>query len=198
MMSFNIIIKNGTKREQIRRRFNDVNGYLKKELRSPSERKGEVSDFSHWSKSKSTMGNSQNGMLMKEKSDIFEDFKKKGVLKQEKPKEKIDPIDKMKKDEIHRLRKFHVEDLKNGLMSEGQMMRGHSGDGNEDAQTQRYINWKDTPWRGSDGRVLTNAQRMEEWGKANKAFKVRGEEGRIHNFDHVRTEKFQKRKVRYD
>ena len=198
-MSFNIIIHSGTKEERTKKRFKNVDGYLKKELRSPSEKKGEVHDFSDWSKSRSKISHSHNGMLMKEKEDIFNDFKKRGNIKQGNiKKQEIDPIDKMNKDSVHRLRKLHAEDLKSGLMSEGQMMRGHSGDGNEDKQTERYINWKDTPYKGSDGRVLTNTQRMEEWGKANKSFKKRGEEGRVHNFDNVRSEQFQKRRVRYD
>ncbi len=107
-------------------------------------------------------------------------------------------LEHLSKDELHKKRKLHAQDLKNGLMSQGQMMRGHDGDGNEDRQTDKYIKWKDTPYKGSDGRVLTNSQRMEEWGKCNKAFKKRGEEGRVHSFDNVRTECFQKRRVRYD
>jgi len=80
-MSFNIIIHSGDKRSQIRRRYQNVDGYLKKELRSPAEQKGEVHDFKEWSSKRSGMSNSRNGMLMKEKSDIFEDFKKKGKLR---------------------------------------------------------------------------------------------------------------------
>ncbi len=80
-MSFNIIIHSGDKRSQIRKRYQNVDGYLKKELRAPSEQKGKVYDFKEWSTTKSKIGSSQNGMLMKEKSDIFEDFKKKGNLR---------------------------------------------------------------------------------------------------------------------
>ena len=197
-MSFNIIIKSGTKDSRLRNRFKNVNGYLNNELRSPSEQRGQVHNFEDWSKKRSAIGNARNGMIMKEKSDILDDFKKKGNINPQKPKKKSDPLERMSKDQLHRMRKTYAEDMKNGLMSEAQMSRGHSGDGNEDAQTQRYIHWKDSPYRGSDGKVMTNAQRMESWSKCNKAFKARGEEGRIHNFDHVRTEKFQKRKVRYD
>ena len=199
-MSFNIIIHSGDKRSQIKKRYQDVDKYLKTELRSPSERKGEVHDFREWATKRSSMGNSQNGMLMKEKSDIIEDYRKKGKLREEKvtKKTQYNPLEHLSKDELDKRRKLHAEDLKNGLMSQGQMMRGHSGDGDEDKQTQQYIKWKDERYRGSDGRVLTNAQRMEEYGKCNKAFKKRGEEGRVHSFDDVRTEKFQKRRVRYD
>lgn len=197
-MSFNIIIRSGDKRSQIKKRYQDVDKYLKTELRSPSERKGEVHDFREWATKRSSMGNSQNGMLMKEKSDIIEDYRKKGKLREEKvtKKTQYNP-ERLSKDELDKRRKLHAEDLKNGLLSQGQMMRGHSGDGNEDRQTEKYINWKETPYRGSDGRVLTNEKRMEEWGKCNKAFKKRGEEGRANCMDFVRAEKFQKRRVKY-
>jgi len=88
-----------------------------------------------------------------------------------------------RKDELHRRRKQLAEDMRPGMMSRRQMLRGHNGDGDEDQQTHNYDKWKDH-----------NKQNMEDWHSINREFKKNGDEGLAHSLDDIRPDG----KMRFD
>lgn len=93
-----------------------------------------------------------------------------------------------RKDILHKRRKELAEGMRPGLMSRGQMMRGHNGDGNEDRQTEKYDQWKQG---GNEGR-------MKEWSDINREFKTNGEEGKVMSIDSVRDSNERGKNIKYD
>lgn len=74
-----IIIKSGSRREQLKHRYDNLNGYLKKELRGPSPVKGVVYDFNEWSGERTrdkVLGTDRNGSRMKERDEIKKDLER--------------------------------------------------------------------------------------------------------------------------
>ncbi|MFH1640559.1 MAG: hypothetical protein ABIA66_01210 [Candidatus Omnitrophota bacterium] len=75
-----IIVRNGTKKQRLLKRHNELNGYLNKELRGPGE-KGKVYDFGEWGDTKvkdKKLGTDRNASRFKEAKEIKNEFKRKG------------------------------------------------------------------------------------------------------------------------
>ena len=93
-------------------------------------------------------------------------------------------------DQLHDRRKKREEEMKDGILSKDQMNMIDCKDATQEEQRVKdYDKWKDTPGNG-----VTNNQRMKEWSDINREFKKRGEEGRVHTMDDVRSGK----NIKYD
>lgn len=87
------------------------------------------------------------------------------------------------KDCLHKRRKQLSENLKRGMFSKTEMNRGEEGQPEFRKRVQDYDKWRDY-----------NKSRTEEWHRINRQFKKRGEEGRPHSLDDLRSDG----KERYD
>ena len=94
------------------------------------------------------------------------------------------------KDELHDRRKVLESELDDGILSKDQMDMKDCTDSNQENQrVAQYVNWKDKKTKG-----VSNDERMTEWSNLNREMKARGEEGRPHCVDDIRS----KKKVNYD
>lgn len=87
-------------------------------------------------------------------------------------------------DELHQRRKDLEDKMRVGILSKDKMeMRDCKDEDEENRRVAEYDRWKDK-----------NQGNMQEWHQINREFKSRGEEGRVHSLDDLRSSKT----VRYD
>ena len=93
-------------------------------------------------------------------------------------------------DQLHTKRKKGEEEMRDGLLTKDQMnMLDCKDEDQEVKRVQQYDKWKDKKVKG-----VSNQDRMREWGNINREFKKRGEEGRTHSMEDIRSNE----KIKYD